>query len=168
MKNTLTILLLVCTLFITQACGSKTENSNEESAASETPVVDSEVTTVAERRVRIEKERMELEEKRRIEFEERVKINPTFTDAKGKIVYNKAEVAPSFTGGEKEMMNYLRNSVQFPAEAQAKGLEGTVFVDFIVNENGSVREVEVKESTSEAVDQSFRTEAVRVVTAMPK
>lgn len=34
--------------------------------------------------------------------------------------------------------------------------------------HGSVREVEVKESTSEAVDQSFRTEAVRVVTAMPK
>jgi len=169
MKRNLNIFALALLFLITQACGSKSENKSEESVPLETSAVEEGVTpTVAEKRAEIEKKRMEREEMRRIKFEELAKISPTYTDAKGKVVYNKAEVAPSFTGGNKAMMAYISDNVQFPKEAKENGVEGTVFVDFIIDEKGNVREVEVIEATSEEAIQSFREEAIRVVSSMPK
>ena len=166
MKKNLTIFVLAVALMVAQACGSKSEKASEESVAAETttPVV----LTAAEKRAKIENERAARAEKRRVEFEKLAKITPYYTDSKGNIVYNKAEVDPSFTGGDKAMMKYLRDNLKFPEDAQKEGLEGTVFVDFVVTANGAVREVTVTDSPGEEVDQSFRTEAIRVVTSMPK
>ena len=47
-------------------------------------------------------------------------------------------------------------------------MEGTVFVDFVIGANGIVREVVVKDAPGEDVDPSFKTEAIRVVSSMPK
>ena len=169
-RTSLNILILAVALLIVQACGPKSEKTNDENVANEAATVKEEVApTLAEKRAKIEKERAAREEKRRIEFEERAKLNPTYTDAEGNIVYNKAELNPSFEGGNDAMMKYLRDNLKFPKEAEERGLEGTVFVDFIVAANGSVREVMVIDDTQgEEVDQSFRSEAIRVVTAMPK
>lgn len=170
MKKNLTIFILAAALMVAQACGSKSEKTSEESVVAETPTpaVKPVVLTSAEKRAKIENERAARAEKRRIEFEKQAKIAPYYTDSKGNIVYNKAEVDPSFTGGDKAMMKYLRDNLKFPEDAQKEGLEGTVFVDFVVAANGAVREVTVTETPGEEVDQSFRTEAIRVVTSMPK
>lgn len=168
MKKNLNLFVLAIVLMLAQACGPKTEK-NEEPIATETPDV-KEVTalTVAEKRAKLEREKSERLELRRIEFEKQAKLTPTFTDAEGKVVFIISEVAPSFNGGDKAMMEYLRDNIEFPKEAEEKGIEGTVFVDFIVAESGSVRQVEVTDATSDDVDQSFRTEAIRVVSSMPK
>jgi TonB family protein len=71
-------------------------------------------------------------------------------------------------GGDEAMMKYLKENIVFPKDAEDKGLEGTVFVDFIVLEDGSVLEVSVEDAPGEEVDQSFRDEAIRVVNSMPK
>ena len=188
MKKTLNIFVLAVALMVAQACGLKSEKTSEESVESEesvgadameatesSAVGEEAVLTVAERRAKVEKERVNVEkqtaertEKRRIEFEEQAKNSPTYTDSEGNIVYNKAEVDPSFTGGHKAMMQYLNSNIKFPKEAEEKGIEGTVFVDFIVSAKGNVREVKVSDAPGEEVDQSFRDEAIRVVTAMPK
>ena len=65
-------------------------------------------------------------------------------------------------------MKYLNDNIVFPKDAEEKGLEGTVYVDFVIAASGSVREVTVTDAVGEDVDQSFRDEAVRVVTSMPK
>jgi TonB family protein len=168
MKRNLSILLLAVILLVAQVCGTKSE-TNEAANTAETTVqqVKADEAVRAERRATLEKDRLAREEQRRIALEERVKTSQFYTNADGKIVYNKAEVDPSFVGGQNALIKYLNDNLQFPQEAKDKGLEGTVFVDFVVTENGMVREVEVTEETNEEVDQSFRTEAIRVVTSMP-
>lgn len=171
MKKSFNIFVLACALMVVQACGSKSKENNEENAATETPAVEAaDVTelTAAEKRTKLEKDRAERAEKRRIEFEQLAKITPTYTDSEGRVVYNKAEVDPSFNGGEEAMIKYLNDNIKYPDDAKEKGVEGTVFVDFIVAEDGSVREAVVTDAPGEEVDQSLRNEAIRVVTSMPK
>lgn len=163
MKKSFSIFILGVALVVAQACGPKSE-STEAVTTPESAVV----LTQAEKRAKMDEVRAALAEKRRIAFEERFKNTPYYTDAQGNVVFNKAEVDPLFVGGEKAMMKYLNDNIVFPKEAEEKGLEGTVFVDFVIAANGSVREVTVTDAVGEDVDQSFRDEAVRVVTSMPK
>lgn len=168
MKKSLNVFLIAVVIILAQACGSKSEKNIDESSVKPAEVpLKPVVLTVAEKRAKLEMERSVRAAKRRIALEERAKKTPTYTDSEGNVVYYKPELEPSFIGGEKAMMEYLRDNIQFPKDAQEKGVEGTVFVDFIVVANGSVREVEVTDATNEDVDQSLRTEAIRVVTAMP-
>lgn len=168
MKKNLNIFVLAVALLVTQACGTKSKENSGEYEATETPVAKATELTPTERRAKVEKDRAERAEKRRIEFENRVKITPTYTDSEGKVIYNKAEVDPSFTGGEDAMMKYLNDNLNYPKDAEEKGVEGTVFVDFVVAADGTVREAVVTDAPGEEVDQSLRNEAIRVVTAMPK
>lgn len=172
MKKNLNIFVFAIALLMTQSCGSKPENVSEQPIATETASEEGQseksvVLTVSERKAKLERERMDREEKRKIEYEKLAQITPTYTDKSGKIVFYKVEVSPSFNGGDKAMIQYLRDNLEFPAEAEEKGVEGTVFVDFIIDEKGAVREVDVTEATSEDVDQLFRNEAIRVVSSMP-
>lgn len=169
MKKSLSIFALAVALVVAQACGSKSEKNSDESAAMETPATTSNelAASRAEARAKLQMDIEEWEAKRAIALVELSKITPTYTDAKGNIIYNKAEIEPSFNGGKEAMMKYLNENLVYPKAAEDKGLEGTIFVDFIVAANGTVRETVVTEATSEEVDQSFRDEAIRVVNAMP-
>lgn len=167
MKTSFNIFVLGLALVVAQACGSKSEATSETTEAVGTPE-NAVVLTVEERRAKMAEVKAALAEKRRLAFEERFKNTPYYTDAQGNIVFNRAEVDPTFVGGDDAMMKYLKDNIVFPKDAEEKGLEGTVFVDFVIAANGSVREVTVTDAVGEDVDQSFRNEAVRVVTAMPK
>ncbi|MEO7991446.1 MAG: energy transducer TonB [Chryseolinea sp.] len=175
MRKFLNMVLLAVSLIVAQACGSKsTENNDmssthEDSVANQTEAKNAEIKlTLAEKRVLIDKQTAAREERRRLEFEERIKTSPTYVNSDGKMIYNKAEVDPSFVGGKKAMMKYLSDNIQFPEDAQKEELEGTVFVDFVITEAGDVREVGVTDAPGEEVDQRFRDEAIRVVSSMPK
>ncbi len=73
------------------------------------------------------------------------------------------EEAPVFSGGESAMMKFLVDNINYPPEAQEKGIEGRVIVQFIVEKDGSLSDVNVLRS----VDPLLDTEAVRVVNSMP-
>jgi protein TonB len=165
MKSNLNILVLSIIMIAVQACGP--DSKKDESVA----VVESEskavVLTVAEKKAKLDKERAERVEARKIEIAKLAKVSPTYVDAKGNTVFIISEVMPSFNGGEDAMMDYLNDNVKFPKDAQDKGIEGTVFVDFVIAANGIVRDVEVTDATSEDVHQSFRNESIRVVSSMP-
>lgn len=161
MKKTINIFLLAITLSAFQACETKTEDNNETSETSSS-------NKLAEARALSNKNRMELAEKRRVANEKLVATTPFYTHSSGIVVYNKAEVDPTFVGGNKAMEEYLRDNLVYPAEAQKKELEGTVFVDFMIATNGQVSDVNVINTTfSESVDELFNTEAIRVVSEMP-
>ncbi len=170
MKNKLLIFLLGLMFATMQACGPKTE-MNEESEAMDavetTPVASNDIS-VAERRANIEIARAELAEQRRIASEELAKTTPFYILDNGKLVYNKTETPPSFTGGENAMNQFLEDNLQYPQSAADEGVEGTVFVDFIVGENGVVREATVTSFTFDDIDPAFKTEALRVVNLMPR
>jgi periplasmic protein TonB len=65
------------------------------------------------------------------------------------------------------MMEYLRANLTYPDQAQRDGVEGTIFVDFIIDKNGSVRDIIATDVVGENIDQALKDEAVRVVTGMP-
>jgi TonB family protein len=170
MNTKMNIFILAVALLGTQACGSKSENSSMESESiNAAPVTSADVEVKrAEERARLQKDIEEWEAKRELALVELAKITPTFTDEKGNVVYNKAEVQPVFGDGKNALMKYLKENLVYPEAARDKGLEGTIFVDFIVASDGSIRDAVVTEATSEEVDQLFRNEAIRVVTAMSK
>ena len=60
------------------------------------------------------------------------------TDPSEDQVFLVVEEQPSFPGGMKAYTKYLGENLNYPAEAKAKGIEGKVFVTFIVNKDGSL------------------------------
>lgn len=168
MKKTLNIILIGAALMALQACSNnEKKNSETESAVTETPVETETTISLSEKRARLESQRVAREQKRAAELDSLVKLGPYYTDKSGKIVYYKAEVNPSFTGGQKALDAYLRDNLVYPKEAQDQGLEGTVFVDFVVLADGNVSDVEVLNDPSDDIDQLLKDEAVRVVSNMP-
>ena len=74
------------------------------------------------------------------------------------------DVLPEFPGGQKAMMQWIAQNIQYPKEAAKANIEGSVIVSFFVEKDGSITNVEVIKSVHELLDK----EALRVVNAMPK
>lgn len=160
--------MCLCFVLVLQNCKPKAEE-NTDSLDSST-LVSAEAKKAEEtmaRRASLEKVRLEKEEQRRLAIIERAKTNSTYKDASGKVIYLKAEVDPSYVGGDEAMRDYLHANLKYPEPALQNGIEGTVFVDFVVDEKGSVRDVVATDVAGEGIDESLKAEAVRVVAAMP-
>jgi periplasmic protein TonB len=74
------------------------------------------------------------------------------------------EDMPEFPGGDQALHKYLAESVKYPVIAQENGIQGRVYVKFVVNTDGSITDVEI----ARGVDPSLDREALRVVRDMPK
>jgi len=74
------------------------------------------------------------------------------------------EQMPEFPGGQEAMYRFIGQNTIYPPAAQKAGIEGKVFVQFIVNEDGSVSNPEVKKSAHPLLDA----EAIRVVNLFPR
>lgn len=75
-----------------------------------------------------------------------------------------AEQMPSFPGGMGECMKWLAENVNYPSDAKEKGVEGKVILQFVVNKDGSISDIEIVKSVTTELDK----EAIRTVEAMPK
>ncbi len=75
-----------------------------------------------------------------------------------------SEAAPAYNGGEKAMRKFLQNNIKYPSKAKDDGVQGTVFVRFVVEKDGIVDDVVV----SKGVHPMLDAEAKRVVSVMPK
>lgn len=78
-------------------------------------------------------------------------------------VLTNAEVMPAYEGGYEEMMRYLKSKFRYPASARRLGIEGTVYVSFVVNGDGTVSGVSVLRGISADCDK----EAMRVIAMLP-
>lgn len=79
-------------------------------------------------------------------------------------VFTIVEEMPEFSGGQMEMYNYLAKNIIYPKYAKDNGIQGTVYMSFIILESGSIDEVCVMRSASPLLDL----EAIRVVKNMPQ
>ena len=71
---------------------------------------------------------------------------------------------PEFPGGDLELRKYIAQNIQYPEIAKENGIQGKVFVQFVVNQKGEVEQVKVVRG----VDPSLDKEAVRVIQSLPK
>lgn len=79
-------------------------------------------------------------------------------------VFVVVETMPEFPGGQQALFKYLNESVKYPVIAQENNIQGRVIVQFVVERDGSVTDVQVVRS----VDPSLDKEAKRVISSMPK
>jgi len=75
-----------------------------------------------------------------------------------------AEVEPEFPGGPAEMAKWIQKNVVYPELSREMGEQGTVYVQFVVNKNGSIEQTKILRGVSDALDK----EAKRVVGDMPR
>ncbi|MFN0031163.1 MAG: TonB family protein [Flavobacteriales bacterium] len=75
----------------------------------------------------------------------------------------RATIAARPDGGLEGLQQMVNDSLTYPKEAKDRGIEGTVYVTFIIDETGEVKQPEVKTSVHYLLDE----EALRFVSSMP-
>ena len=73
------------------------------------------------------------------------------------------ETLAKFPGGLQAFYNFLSKNMKYPSEAEKLGVEGRVFVQFIVEKDGSLSDIKVVKGIGAGCDE----EAVRVLRIMP-
>ncbi len=78
--------------------------------------------------------------------------------------HRKVEVMPEFPGGEDVLDEFIRKNINYPGEGIANKKEGTVYVTFIVETDGTITQIKALKG----IGETFEVEAERVVKKMPK
>lgn len=79
-------------------------------------------------------------------------------------VFYSADKMPEYPGGMAAMKKFLANNMVYPNRARQMGLEGTVLLSFVVNQNGDISGIQVLKSPGMGIEE----EAIRVLKSMPK
>ncbi len=99
----------------------------------------------------------EVQEFTPIQFEEEEEVDED-------VIFTVVEDQPQFPGGEEARQKFLEDNLRYPQMAREAGIQGTVFVTFVVETDGSVTDVQILRGIGGGCDQ----EAVRVVQMMPR
>ncbi|MFY0592899.1 energy transducer TonB [Roseivirga sp.] len=70
----------------------------------------------------------------------------------------------TFPGGPTEWNKFLRKNLKYPRQAKRMGIEGNVYLSFIVGKDGGIYDISVTRSIGGGCDE----EALRVLKASPK
>jgi len=78
-------------------------------------------------------------------------------------VYAVVEKMPQYIGGDAARIEFLKQNVQYPDEAQKNQEQGRVVVQFVIGSNGQISNAKVVKNAAPSLDQ----EALRVVNLLP-
>jgi protein TonB len=78
-------------------------------------------------------------------------------------VFTVVENQPEFQGGMSEFYKYLQKKLKYPTQARRMGVEGKVFVQFVVDKTGALSEIKVIKGIGSGCDE----EAIRVLQESP-
>lgn len=98
------------------------------------------------------------------------KAQQTPSDEKQTISYDPARIfisvekMPAFPGGVQKFADYLKTNLKYPDQALRNNVQGKVFVQFIVEKDGSLTDIKVIRAIGDGCDE----EAVRLIKASPK
>ena len=96
--------------------------------------------------------------------QESAKVAQTENASSRDEIFQVVEEMPEYPGGMSELMKYFSTNMRYPKEAQSKGIQGRVIVQFVVEKDGSITDAKVMKP----VDPQLDAEALRAVNAMPK
>lgn len=69
------------------------------------------------------------------------------------VVFNRADVLPQPVNGMKRFEEYIRQNLRYPLQAEKAGIRGKVFVEFIVNTDGSLSHFSVVKGIGGGCDE---------------
>lgn len=73
------------------------------------------------------------------------------------------ELMPEFDGGHELMHKFIKENLNYPEDARRNKIEGRVVLQFVVNRDGSLSQIEVLKSLGFGLDE----EAIRLIKLMP-
>ncbi|MEQ9405428.1 MAG: energy transducer TonB [Cyclobacteriaceae bacterium] len=79
-------------------------------------------------------------------------------------IFEIVEESAGYPGGLKEFYKYLQKELKYPRQAQRMNVEGKVFVQYVVEKDGSLTDIKVVRGVGSGCDE----EAVRVLQNSPK
>lgn len=74
------------------------------------------------------------------------------------------EISPEFPGGMEKYKEYIQTNLKYPQEALELGIEGKVYVKFVVTKEGNINSVVI----AKGIDPLLDKEAKRLIQNMPK
>lgn len=88
------------------------------------------------------------------------------TGPDGQLVYQVCDKLPEFPGGTQALMNFLAQNLQYPPQAKAEKAQQMVVLEFVVQEDGSLSDMQAKKGGTYRPD--LLEESLRVLRLMPK
>lgn len=79
------------------------------------------------------------------------------------IIFTVAEEMPTFPGGDVALQQFINETVQFPEDVIKNGIQGKVYVRFLIDSKGKVRTPKIARGVYPSLDE----EALRIVKKMP-
>ena len=79
-------------------------------------------------------------------------------------VFSKVDQKPSFPGGEQELLKFIIKNFRYPVQSLEMGVQGKVVARFVVNEDGSVGDVQI----IQGLDKYCEAETIRLIKLMPR
>lgn len=90
--------------------------------------------------------------------------DPLVSGSSSKNSANLSSPGNQYPGGNEAMNQFLSDHLVYPKEAYDNGIEGKVYVQFILEKDGTLSNFMVTKSVNELLDE----EALRLVKLMPK
>lgn len=78
-------------------------------------------------------------------------------------IFSVVEIMPTFPGGNSEFYEYVSKNLKYPRKALKAQVEGKVIVEFVVEEDGDISDIEILKGIGYDCDE----EAVRVLKSSP-
>lgn len=78
-------------------------------------------------------------------------------------VFDVVETAPEFKGGMEAWNDWIKSNIQYPQTAKEIGVEGTVYVVFVINKDGKVDQPEILRGIGAGCDE----EVLRLISESP-
>jgi protein TonB len=78
-------------------------------------------------------------------------------------IYRVLEQMPVYPGGDKARIKFLTDNIKYPKEAQKKGIQGRVFISYVVEKDGKLTNFKLLRGIGGGCDE----EALRVVSLFP-
>ncbi|MFL5753409.1 MAG: TonB family protein [Bacteroidia bacterium] len=75
-----------------------------------------------------------------------------------------AEIMPAYIGGETALQKFIKDNMNYPLSAKKNGIEGTVYLQFVVDKTGRIRNIKILKG----VNKELNEEALRIVKLMPQ
>ncbi len=110
------------------------------------------------------KEVKEQEIAKTTEVDQKIEIFDEPEAPKVEKIFTVVEKNPSFPGGEEKLFEYLGKTISYPQMAKEAGVKGKVYVQFVVEKDGSITDIKIIRGIGSGCDD----EAKKAVKNMPK
>ncbi len=85
-------------------------------------------------------------------------------DSTANVVYTKVDQMPQFKGGDAAFRKFIGKHLRYPEAELKAGIHGTVYLSFIVEADGNVKDATVDTGVNPGLDK----EALRLIRSMPR